>query len=298
MATQPHVTIGVPVYNGERYLAGALDALLAQDYDRFVVVISDNASTDASPEIGREYARRDERISFVANSTNIGGAANFSKLARAATTPLFKWAAVDDLVAPSFLSRCVQTLEENPDAVVAYPQTVMIDEEGRTLRASKHRLNITDPDPAARIRQLTLSYVISNAAHGVMRTGPLQQTSLIQPKVSSDITLLAELALRGAIIEIPEPLFFRRVVATSVGLGGLSRRQIQDWYRPNGRLELIPPMVRVSWDIQRSISRAPLSARDKARCHVSYRAARAQHFVRMRRTGLSKRKERMLARLR
>jgi len=77
-SSSPDLTIGLPVYNGERYLAGALDSILNQDYSDFVLVISDNASIDATQDICEDYADRDDRITYVRQETNMGGAWNFN----------------------------------------------------------------------------------------------------------------------------------------------------------------------------------------------------------------------------
>src|SRR5688500_17690003 len=103
MSGSPRVTVGVPVYNGEKLLAAALDSLLAQTYRNFKVIISDNASTDGTREIGESYARKDERVVYTRNEKNIGAAGNLNRLVALADTPYFKWAAYDDLIAPTFL---------------------------------------------------------------------------------------------------------------------------------------------------------------------------------------------------
>jgi len=69
---RPRVSIGLPVYNGERFLAGAIESILAQTFGDFELVISDNASTDGTSEICREYQARDSRVHYLRNETNIG----------------------------------------------------------------------------------------------------------------------------------------------------------------------------------------------------------------------------------
>jgi glycosyltransferase involved in cell wall biosynthesis len=133
-ATTPRLTIGLPVYNGERFLARALDSLLAQDFADFVLLVSDNASTDATPDILADYAVLDERVCIVRQHRNLGASPNWCWVARKADTELFTWAACDDEYAPSFLSRCITLLDADPGIVLAYTGTVDIDEEGRRLR--------------------------------------------------------------------------------------------------------------------------------------------------------------------
>ena len=295
MSTAPPLSIGVPVYNGERYLAETLDSLLAQDFADFTVVISDNCSTDGTPDIAQSYAARDERVTVLRHPENIGAAANFSRLAQSARSPLFKWAAADDLCAPTFLTRCIDELGAHPEAVLAHARALMIDEDGEVLFPFSDHLVFLHPDPAVRIREYIRQYRFSNAAFGVIRTDVLKQTSLIAPTVWSDVTMLAQLALRGGFAEVQEPLFLRRRAASSVGLGTLNRQQVQDWYHPGASRPRMPVLWRVSWDIQRSIAAAPMSRPDRLRSLVYYRQARLEQVFE---DGGRRTRQRMARRLR
>jgi glycosyltransferase involved in cell wall biosynthesis len=81
---QPTVSFGVPVYNGHRHLRETLDSLLAQTYSDFELIISDNASTDATPDICQEYASRDSRIQYHRQTENVGAPENWNFVARKA----------------------------------------------------------------------------------------------------------------------------------------------------------------------------------------------------------------------
>ena len=70
----PMVSIGMPIYSGERYIREALDSLLAQTFTDFELIISDNASSDRTESICREYAERDARIIYFRQEENIGAA--------------------------------------------------------------------------------------------------------------------------------------------------------------------------------------------------------------------------------
>ena len=106
----PRLSIGIPVYNGESFLAQALDSLLAQTFHDFEIVISDNASTDRTPEICHAYVQRDPRVRYVRNPLNLGSVPNFNRVFEPSTAPLFKWAAHDDLHHETYLERCVRLL--------------------------------------------------------------------------------------------------------------------------------------------------------------------------------------------
>lgn len=128
----PLVSIGLPIYNGENYLAGAINALLAQDYQNFELIISDNASTDGSRSIYEEYARKDQRIKYSRRERNIGAAKNFKYVLEQASGEYFMWAACDDFWEPGFIRRLVGELIMYPNAVTAMSAINLIDEFGQS----------------------------------------------------------------------------------------------------------------------------------------------------------------------
>src|SRR5215472_3946539 len=105
MNAAPRLSIGLPVYNGEDYLAESLEALLGQSYEDFELIISDNASTDSTADICRRYEKQDSRIRYVRQPRNIGAGPNHNYVVRHARGELFKWAAHDDLYARDLLKR-------------------------------------------------------------------------------------------------------------------------------------------------------------------------------------------------
>ena len=114
MRTAPRLNIGLPVYNGERYLAESLDSLLGQSYENFELIISDNASTDGTAEICRRYMKQDCRIRYICQPRNIRPAPNHNFLVGHARGELFKWAAYDDVYAHDLLKCCIDALDEYP----------------------------------------------------------------------------------------------------------------------------------------------------------------------------------------
>ena len=109
---RPLVTVGMPVYNGEKFIREALDALLAQTYTDFELIISDNASTDGTEASCRGYAGRDSRIRYVRQSENRGLIANFQFLLDEAAGKYFMWAAADDMLGTTeTLSNLVKSLD-------------------------------------------------------------------------------------------------------------------------------------------------------------------------------------------
>ena len=87
----PLVSLGLPVFNGENFLAETLDSVLAQSLPSYEVIICDNASSDGTEEISRSYAARDPRIRYFRNQGNLGAAPNFNLTFSHAKGRYFKW---------------------------------------------------------------------------------------------------------------------------------------------------------------------------------------------------------------
>ena len=112
--TSPKLSLGIPVYNGAAYLAQLFDCLRGQTLTDYEAIISDNASTDATEQICRRVAAADPRFRYQRNARNIGAAPNFNRVFEQATGQYFKWTAHDDLLAPTYLERCVAVLDDDP----------------------------------------------------------------------------------------------------------------------------------------------------------------------------------------
>ena len=153
----PRLSIGLPVYNGEDYLAESLDALLGQTYEDFELIISDNASTDGTGDMCRRYAKQDTRIRYVLQPENLGLARNHNFVFQESRGELFKWAAADDLYGQDLLQRCVDALDEHPDVVLAHAWEAAIDASG-TLSAIRPRIPSAPascPDRACQLARMS-----------------------------------------------------------------------------------------------------------------------------------------------
>lgn len=115
----PMVSIGMPVFNGEKFIGAALDSFLEQTFSDFELIISDNASTNGTERICREYAARDQRIRYVRQSTNLGPVANFKFVLDEARGEYFTWAACDDTRSSDFIALNFRFLSENPEYVAS-----------------------------------------------------------------------------------------------------------------------------------------------------------------------------------
>ncbi len=258
----PRVSIGLPVYNGERYLAEALDSIVSQTYADFELIISDNTSTDGTEDICREYASRDERISYHRSDVNRGAAWNYNRVFELSRGEYFKWASHDDRCAPTFLERCVAALDSAPDVVVSFPRTTVIDAEGGTIDMEEDDLPLDSPDIVRRFAAcLNPMKLCHNVIFGLIRRDILAGTRLIGTYLASDRSLVAELSLYGPFEELPERLFFRRKHGGNIGI---SLKDLQ-FYRPGVRRRYVMPEWRLFLEFLQSIRRAPLGAPEKVR---------------------------------
>jgi|HigsolmetaAR206D_1030411.scaffolds.fasta_scaffold04372_5 hypothetical protein len=256
MEPPPRVSLGVPLYNAERYLEDCLDAILAQDYQDFEVIISDNASTDRTWEICQRYAAKDPRIRLYRNPRNLGGHVNYARVVELARGELFKWVAYDDICLPTYLSTCVAALDAaGPRAVLVYPKTILIDEAGEVIGPYADRLDLRDPRPWRRVAGVARNINLCHAHFGVFRMSALRRTGMIRPFLSSDYTLIAEVARLGEIHEVAEPLFLRR-------MHGASTRQAKNataasavaWFGPAAQRRVRAPRLRMLAETLRTLA--------------------------------------------
>ena len=208
--SKPLVSIGLPVYNGERFLRESLNSLLAQDYDNFEILISDNASTDSTSEICREYVTRDKRIQYKRNETNLGATKNFNLVSQLAKGKYFMWAGDHDLWHPSFISRLASLLENSPGVVLAYPRTLLIDMDGRVLEMFPDKIDTRNMEIVQRYKQIVKFMGWGNMVYGLMRRDALVRTGNYRNLYFADKVFISELSMLGTIAQIDEPLFYRR----------------------------------------------------------------------------------------
>ena len=259
----PRVSIGVPVYNGERYLAEALDSLLGQTFDDFELIICDNASTDATGDIGRSYAAKDRRVRYVRNDTNIGLARNYRRTFELSSGEYFGWHPADDLSGAESVARCVAVLDQQPAVVLAYPKTQFIDADGHITSQYDDGLHLQAAKPSERFRQLLerLGYV--NALYGLMRAAVMRRTRLLGGYPGSDVVFLAELSLYGTFWEIPEFLFCRRFHPAASS--NMDRARLREFWNPNGRRRIYLHHWTHFLELVRAVARAPLDMTEKIR---------------------------------
>jgi hypothetical protein len=207
-AVGPALTIGVPVFNGERYLPQALAGIQAQTLTDFRVLIADNASTDRTGDIARAAAAADPRIRYLRRETNVGLVANWNGLFTGTDGEFFAWHSADDLAAPEFYATCLRLLREHPGAAAGCTQIELIGSTGEPLGADPEHIRGDHPDRAARFAELASFRHYCQFYYGVFRRSMLARTRLMLPFFwSADRLLLAELALQGPLVRHPDRLY-------------------------------------------------------------------------------------------
>ena len=270
MSTVPRLTIGLPVYNGETYLAESLEALLGQTYKDFELIISDNASTDGTADICQRYAQQDSRVRYIRQPQNIGLAPNHNVVVEQARGELFKWASCDDLYARELIERCIDALDEHPDVVLAHSWSARIDGSGAVTRAYEYPLNTSSARAPERFRSLLFGSG-GDDDYGVIRTEVLRRTAMKESYHHADRTIILELALHGRFYQVPDWLFFRRDHPQRAERAHPTVRSRCTNMDPRRASRLRHPAVRLYceyiWAFIRAIQRAPLSAQERRQCY-------------------------------
>jgi len=207
----PTVSIGLPVFNGAQFLDSTLRSLRAQSFTDFEVLVGDNASTDATAAICAQHAAEDPRIRVERHPRNLGAGPNYDSTFHRARGRYFKWAAHDDKLAPDYLARCVTALRTTPGAVLCTTGIIEIGAQDGELRRYANRFpGIESADPARRLAAVIHTRHQCEDFFGLFRREALLGTGLHGTTTGSDRMLLAEMALRGPWVSVPQPVFLHR----------------------------------------------------------------------------------------
>jgi glycosyltransferase involved in cell wall biosynthesis len=281
MPNTPKVSIGMPVYNGEPFIREAIDSLLAQTFTDFELIISDNASTDGTEAICREYAAKDARIRYVRQAENRGPTANFQFVLDEAVGEYFMWAAADDLQKPTFVEKLVNLLDQHKDLCCAMSDVENIfDQSGK--------------DPfVSYLDDIRTEYVLENwkkcrkrffrnptsnvffCIYGLFRTEKLKRVELnyrglVKYASASEVPFLAKVSLFGRICSISEPLKIYRRHASSIFHEEQSRFLFRD--RLNSFLNVSHLLLRIITD-------SPLPALEKMSLYATVLSTSGKWFI-------------------
>ncbi|RUL76747.1 glycosyltransferase family 2 protein [Dyella choica] len=265
------VTIGMPVFNGEKTVAAVIESLLQQTFADFQLIISDNASTDATSEICSVFARQDSRIRYIRQAINLGAEANFDYVLQEADCEYFMWAAADDMRSRDFLALCVDLLDKKSDYVGATCPTRFEGMEPDPIRMGDRTL--CDEDANENIIKFFEDWHANGRFYSLFRRKELGFW-LHQSKhyLGADWALIVQLLKVGK---------FRRLDSGHVELGrhGASNQlNIFSRYR-SGTLQWIVPFL----DLSRIAMNSLQTANNRQKfllvrrlCRLNLRAARTQ----------------------
>lgn len=261
------VSIGLPVYNGEKFIEEAIQSILSQTHKHLEIIICDNGSTDRTHEICRSYEARDSRIRYHRNKTNLGAAPNFNRTFELARGKYFKWAAHDDILSPVYIEKCVKKMNANPNIVLCFSRTQVIDENGVPLNVKNVHPSMLSSRPSDRwYGHVYIGGHVCYPIFGVVRSDALARTPLIGSFTESDRVLLACLALSGDLYELPETLLYgrdhpdRSVRATEPHLRAA-------WFDTRHGDTISFPKWRLLVEFSRVIAQSNVSPVEKRRCY-------------------------------
>lgn len=268
----PTVSIGLAVFNGEKYLAKAIDSILAQTYKDFELIICDNASSDRTGELCRQYASQDPRIRYYRNAQNIGGVNNENRVFELSQGKYFRLTAHDDILAPELIAKSVLVLEQNPQVILCYSDIVVIDSEGKHLKTINSNVGNKN-QPYQRFRKLASKEHRCEATYALTRTEVLKAIGPQLNYSDSDRTFLAELSLFGKFYKIDEPLFYKRYHQERSIEVYQDRYKRMAWFYPHIDENQLPYSCyfmywRQVFHFLRIISRAPISLKNKLFCYA------------------------------
>ena len=272
----PKVTIGLPVYNGARYLAETFESLLGQTFTDLEIVVCDNASTDGTREIARRFANQDPRVRYVRNPQNIGANRNYNLSMSLANGEYFKLGADDDVLAPTYIEKMVAILDQDPAVAIAHSAIRYIDDDGQPLVYDPTAHRLTDKsgrivievpdenyamadDPIERFRNVLRHTTTCHFVLGLLRMSVVRKTEKFGLYYSADRAFLAEMALHGKFVQHPDVLFDKREHSkNSRSLSPAEKAKFAGQKGASKRAERMH-LLRVIWN-------APISPWHKTRC--------------------------------
>ena len=265
----PLVSIGFPVYNGERYLAEAIESVLGQTYRNFELIICDNGSTDRTEEICRRFAASDARIRYFRNDRNLGASRNFNLTVEHASGKYFKWVAHDDRIGPEYLALCTAALERDPGVVLCQTQVKVIDEYGGDIMDFDYPPgHASSPVPSRRFGDVLRQDRWDFEVFGLTRLDALRRTRLLDRYVASDRVLRAELILLGRYHILSERLFWNRDHPGRSVRAHPAHHLRPGWFDPRLAGSKVLPHWRVMYEYVRTVNRASLSGWQRVCCHA------------------------------
>jgi len=212
----PKISIGMPVYNGVKYIREALDSLLGQTFTDFELIISDNASTDNTEAICREYAAKDERIRYIRQPHNLGASANFKFVLDEALGEYFMWAAADDVWDKNWIEKLLPVSVK--EQCIAFGMLITINENSQEIQhpANKRQLSFTGQKMIRRIKYFLEPAFLgkANPIYGIYPKICLTKDILdifSDDQDGSDMLFLYRLLANVEIRNVPAVFLYKRI---------------------------------------------------------------------------------------
>ena len=257
----PLISIGMPIYNEEQFLAESLDALLSQTYPNLEILISDNASTDDSARICTDFAARYENVRFHRFDANQGAIANFRKVLDDANGEYFMWASGHDLWQPNYIQACYEMMQRRPEAVVAFGSTNWVDAQGEPHSKQSGWIDTRGMHPVA--RYMAIYWGNMNPILGLIRTSALRDCRLVET-AGSDLVVLTQLALMGDFVHAVETSWSRREFREEKAYATrLKRYQSENYALDRSRLGRLFPLARLPVELLRTALASRVSIAQK-----------------------------------
>jgi hypothetical protein len=222
VANAPRAVLGMTLHNNARYLREATESILNQYERDFVLLMLDDASSDDTAQIAREYEQRDARIRYRHHPSRLGMVGTWQEVAAWADEQFpgasyFAWISDHDRWDPRWLQRTMAALDADADVVLAYPVTHLIDERGALADKEPRAFDTVGvSDRNRRWRQFCHEgFGSGDMVYGLMRLAALRRAGYFRPVLNPDRLLIGELTLQGQIQQLPEPLWFRRQSAVA-----------------------------------------------------------------------------------
>jgi len=223
MKILPSVTIGIPVYNEEKFVAETIFSAINQSYHNLKIVISDNCSTDNTFEEIKKVIANHDNVSVIRQEKNIGLPSNFNYLSQNANTDFFCWLSGHDLLHRDFIAAAVRVFLENPGLSLVYPKSEQIDEKGKFRNIEAHdRIDTTTLDFVQGPLKVARTVDHGTPIHGLWNTSILKEYKY-KPFAGSDLNLLYHASISGKIFELPDVYHFLRIVREETPAEGYKR---------------------------------------------------------------------------
>lgn len=202
--TKPLVSVGIPTYNRAHLIKRSITSVINQDYDNIEIVISDNASTDETPLICQELCKQYERIKYIRQPTNCGSTRNFREVLDHSDGEFFMWLPDDDYLDSSYISKCVNFLQENQDYSLVCGQTFYFRENNEQDLSEKElifegeRLNLWQEKGTERVKAYYQQVLDNGVFYGLYRRNQLLRVPM-NHTMGGDWLFVASIAFLGKV---------------------------------------------------------------------------------------------------